>query len=669
MLGFKEYLEEDVSVHAETDNTPQEQHTQNSIFGVQDYDPIYPKSSVKQVKESVEDHPTNDKRLIFRGDAHQGKAIGVSVPKHMWKGTKGTANSKPIMGMEERNKKRAEVYGSENRPPLLKKQIDTAHRSSLEAHFSKPKHEQIKAEKESADRLKRAGHLDSGSTLDKSEKTDTVNFERDHEKRAYTAVASKGVAGTALYTSGTGEHEKHHILTTCTGQTDGCGGGVDEHGVADTTKGSCFAPNAERQYPNAAIRRATHAQAKHDPKMTHDWIIAHAGSLRKKADSADRQNKRLLFRPNIVDETDTTSRHVIKHLNNQRKQETEKAQAHQAMHKGGKPAKVKPPIEGNGYGKTGDMHDPANGWHSTYSNTGPKVKHGKQIDQNVSRDGSRIKETVTASNKGVQATAKDTEGHHVNDDNEKTPPKGSYLVTNMHRGGDLDKEFQKHVTHAKYWSKGRDQKDLKPHEKAEGDEAHYDGEGNRTTEDKAHYGHKTINGTRYDYQKQHILHPRMVDVPVTKTSKKKDPVTGETVKVKTHSIHSIPTDSRFKDEDFLPKGAGRFKSKNGKDAGGILATTPTTSTDQAGHHSEFTHHVDRKTIDHAKANHGEYEIDNPHDQEHAKETGEKYTAPQAVLGGGKISVKKPEPKTPLKESHLVALRTKLNESFIESMKN
>ena len=108
---------------------------------------------------------------------------------------------------------------------------------------------------------------------------------------------------------------------TCPGQTEGCGGGKDAQGIVDTKKGTCFAPNAESQYAAAAVRRAAHAQAKHDPAMTNDWILAHTGSLRNAARLADKGNKRLLFRPNVVDETDVTSRHAIRHLNDQRKAE------------------------------------------------------------------------------------------------------------------------------------------------------------------------------------------------------------------------------------------------------------------------------------------------------------------------------------------------------------
>jgi hypothetical protein len=129
----------------------------------------------------------------------------------------------------------------------------------------------------------------------------------------------------------------------------------------------------------------------------------------------------------------------------------------------------------------------------------------------------------------------------------------------------------------------------------------------------AHYGHKTITGAdgtarRYDYQKQHVLHPRLVETDDGKGKK-----------------HMIPTDSRFKDEDFLPK--NRFKSKNGKNAGAVLVTTPTISTSEIQHHSSFTHDVSHDHIQHAMAHNGEYEIDKPEHQEAAQ--GKEYKAPEA----------------------------------------
>ena len=95
----------------------------------------------------------------------------------------------------------------------------------------------------------------------------------------------------------------------------------------------------------------------------------------------------------------------------------------------------------------------------------------------------------------------------------------------------------------------------------------------------------------------------------------------------------------------MPK--DRFKTKNGKDAGHILMTTPTESTSNIGHEASFTHNVDDKAIEHAKANKGEYEIDKPEDQEKAK--GKEYVAPQEIkiqkkikmASGGHVSLRHP----------------------------
>ena len=154
--------------------------------------------------------------------------------------------------------------------------------------------------------------------------------------------------------------------------------------------------------------------------------------------------------------------------------------------------------------------------------------------------------------------------------------------------------------------------------KEEGPEGHFGGNGKPTTPEKAHYGHTTVNGRRYDYQKQHILHPRLVNVP----ERKKNKQTGKTETVD----HMIPTDSRFMDTNFLPK--NRFKTKNGKEAGHILMTTPTESTSNLEHHTPFTHDVNAKHIEHAKANKGEYEIDNPMEQEKAR--GKEYVVPKPI---------------------------------------
>jgi len=523
----------------------------------------------------------NPKRIMFTSDA-PGKVKGIVTPRHMWEGGNGKGGIH-IPGMEEINEARANVYGSENRPPLTVGKMADIHQNTLAEHFQKPVQQQMADESAALGRLRAAMHIGkTANTLDKSEKLDTVRHEYDDQGRTYLAYGAKGTAGHTVYTSGAGDNRKFHVVNTCAGQTGGCGGGVDKNGIVDTSKGACFAPNAEGQYVGAAVRRAAHEQAKFDPAMTQDWVLAHTGSLRAAANNSDRSNKVTLFRPNIVDETDRSTRHVIRGLNKQRIAE-------------GKPA-----IIANSYGKTAELHDPENGYFVTYSNTGPKTKLGASIAENISRDKSRVHATVMAN----EASGKD----YVNEDGNLTPPKNSYAVTDVQRGSDLDKRMQGAFTHVKYWTAGRDEKSLSPEEINEGAEGHYDGSGNPTTPVKSHYGHSTLNGMRYDYQRQHILHPRLVHV-----GKNKD-----------GSPHMIPTDSRFKDDDYLPK--NRFMTKNGKQAGAILLTTPTTSTSSIGHQSSFTHHVDNSNISHALDNNGEYEIDPPAQQQAS--AGNEYEPPK-----------------------------------------
>jgi len=560
--------------------------------------------------------PNNPKRIIIghTGGKKTSSATHISVPSHVFTGGR-TSGNKHFMGMDERNVMRSAVYGEDHREPLGLQDMTNIHKQTLENHFNMSESEQIKAEKEAIERLHRAGHLDSKDTTDEGEKTDTVEHEHDEQGRSFEAASSKGVAGHAVYTQGHGDNQRHSIINTCSGQTRGCGGGIDirkvintkgepklddkgkpvEQKSIDTSRGTCFAPKAETQYVGASVRRACHEQAKHDPAMTRDWILAHTHSLRNRANKADKKNKRFLFRPNVVDETDRSSRYVIKHLNAQR-------------------AKAgKPPIVGNSYGKTNELHDPANNWHVTFSNPGPKTKHGAEISENKTRDSNRVLNTISSTDKNNQDIK--------NDEGEKTPNKNSYLVTNMQRGGAMDKRFQGSVTHAKYWGIGREEKDLSQAEREEGDEGHFDGEGKPTTPDKAHYGHRTITGNdgvrrRYDYQKQHILHPRLVNV----------------------NGHDIPTDSRFQDENFLPPPSRRFKTKNRKIAGAILVTTPTTSTSKIQHHSVFTHDVNENHIDHATHHNGEYEIDKPEDQEKAR--GNEYDPPSPIIDPKKEADKK-----------------------------
>jgi hypothetical protein len=291
----------------------------------------------------------------------------------------------------------------------------------------------------------------------------------------------------------------------------------------------------------------------------------------------------MLFRPNVVDESDLSSRQIIRHFTEQRKVDD------------------KPPIIANSYGKTNELHDPENGYHITHSNVGPKVKKGREITENIGRDKARVRNTVMAA---------DNQGDFKNEQGHKTPPKGSYMVTDVKRGSPMAKKMEGAITHAKYWTTGRPEKDLTSEEREEGPEGHFGGNGKPTTPEKAHYGHTTHEGLRYDYQKQHILHPRLVQVG------KNDDGTP----------HMIPTDSRFMDTAFLPK--NRYKTKNGKEAGHILMTTPTESTSNIGHQTKFNHNVDESHIEHALKNNGEYVIDKPEDQ--AKAKGKEYAAPEVI---------------------------------------
>jgi hypothetical protein len=522
---------------------------------------------------------STDKRVTVAAPG-AGGVKGIVVPKHLIEGNPKAGAE----GLKNMMTARAKVYGEEHRDPLNLGQMAKIHKQTLEEHFAKPLHEQKKAEDEALNKIRAAKFIKHNKdTLDESEKLDTVQHEYDEEGRSHVGYASKGIAGHALYPKGHGKNMDYKVINTCPGQTEGCGGGMSAEGIVDTKEGTCFAPNAESQYAAAVSRRAGHAIAKHDPAMTKDWLIAHTGSMRNAANRADKQNKRMLFRPNVVDETDVSSRHVIRHLNQQRKMDD------------------KPPIIANSYGKTNELHDPEFGYHVTQSNVGPKVKNGREITENIGRDKARVRNTVMAA---------DNQGDFKNELGHKTPPKGSYMVTDVKRGSPMAKKMEGAITHAKYWTTGRPQKDLSPEEREEGAEGHFDGKHKPTTPEKAHYGHTTHEGLRYDYQKQHVLHPRLVQVG------KNDDGTP----------HMIPTDSRFMDTKFLPK--NRFKTKNGKEAGHILMTTPTESTSNIGHQTKFTHNVNEGHIEHALKNNGEYEIDKPEDQ--AKAKGKEYAAPKVL---------------------------------------
>jgi hypothetical protein len=647
----------------------------------------------KQPKEYEEtENPT---RVKFHGIG-SGGVRSIVVPRHMWEGKRyageGPKAGENVDGMREVNKARAEIYGSEPRPPLNLGQITKIHKAALDEHFAKPLEEQRAAEQQALQRLKAAKHIGHDSdTLDSSEKLDTVNNEHGENGKTFSAKASKGVAGYALYTSGHGDNQQFYILNACPGQTEGCGGGVDENGTVDTSKGTCFAPNAESQYVNASVRRASHAQAKHDPAMTNDWILAHTGSLRKAVEAADRANKNFLFRPNVVDESDRTSRIAIAKLNQQRQQFNKNelsAVNEKRAKKRQKPLDELSNVIMNSYGKAGELHDPENGIFSTFSNIGPKVKNGMAIRENINRDQARVGETIRAQTGFSRGQGKD----FMNEQGHLTPPKNSYMVTNVKRYSPMDEAMQRAFTHAKYWSAPRAVShgegmgsDLTPAELQEGPEGHFDGEGKPTTEDKAHYGHKTIGNLRFDYQRQHIIPPRQIEikervkVPVLDKDGNPKKVGKKTV-YKSDSngkplmqevTHHIASDSRFLDNNYFPPAQERYRSKNGKIAGGILLTTPTTSTSHVGHHTTFTHHVGEEDIAHAMQNNGEYVVDAPEKQIAAM--GKQYAQPQEVkimrkAEGGSVSA----PSSPyheeedLPEDH-IAFPSQYSEAMVHLM--
>jgi hypothetical protein len=541
---------------------------------------LQPKQDTGDISPKTE--PTySESRVLVRADGPGPNVKGIVVPQHLLDGGKGK-NDTWIDGMNVVNKARERVYGSEPRQPLNVGKIAAIHKDILSEHFAKPIEQQMADERAALQRLRDAKHLSKDAdTLDKSDKLDTINYETGPNGEKYTAFGSKGIAGHALYHVGNGEYK---IVNTCAGATDACSGGVSKEGIVDTLKGNCFAPNAENQYAAAAVKRTCHEQAKHDPAMTSDFILAHTGSLRNAVRVADKQGKHLLFRPNTLDETDRSSVNVIKNLNDQRK------------------LAGLPMIITNAYSKAGDFHDPENGTFRTYSNVGPKVKFGHSVREHYARDNGRIRETISAANPNGSDFA--------NEQGNKTPAKNSYFVTDVPRFSDLDQKMRDSITHVKYWSAGVPVDKLKKELAGEDEEAHYDGSGNLTSPDKSHYGHITYNGRRYDYQRQHVLHPRFVQTGVDSDGKPK----------------LTPTDSRFLDDYFLPE--ERYMTKNGKKAGAILMTTPTTSTKGAKLYSPFMHHVGDDEIQNALNNNGEYEVDAPRLQEEAR--GKEYNL-DAVL--------------------------------------
>jgi len=600
-----------------------EHETQAQYFGQNDHIPVQHFSiedmTSTNLLETAMPVKKGSKRQVIKADGAKGGPQAIVVSSKVLNGGINSSGGK-FHGMIERNKMRAKVYGGENREPLKPTEIHKIASEHLEEHFSKSKDEQIKAEKAAMKRLQSAGHIAegaSGSTLTNSEKLDTIKQPEEKDRKngmGFDAAAVKEVAGHALYTSGSGAHERHHIVNTCKWQTKGCGGGTDAKKVVDTSKGTCFAPKAEQQYTGAAIMRTAHSQMKHDPAMLRDYTLAHSHSIRRFARKNDNKTDtgkkngnptqlNTLIRPDTTSESDHgVTAHVVNHLNKQRLAEN------------------KPIIQTNGYGKRACNtieHNPRLGNYRAYSNNGPKVKISpdgngmrSSVSENAKVDQRRINETILSQTPDGKPKV-DSDGHRI-------PNRGSYSVNNAKRGSKVANDYESHVTHIKYWSKGRTHDRLSDKEKAQDSEGHFDAKGNPTTPDKAHYGHRTVTNAqgvdeRHDYQKQNILHPRKVPV-----GKNKD-----------GSPKMIASDSRFQDEHFLPKkgSAKRYMSPNGIEAGHIVMTTPTESTSNDQHHSGLTHHIDENTIQHARENNGEHEIDRPEDQHSAR--GNEYEAPNS----------------------------------------
>lgn len=532
------------------------------------------RAKVVGLNESVHLYDNNPKRIIVRNDAEVGnhQAAGLLAPSH--------ALDRIKFSHEMRNG----VYGKHtgNLAPISFKKSAKITSGHLDDHFTiRPgethqtaKARQISDEHAAVERLRRAGLISKeGTYLSDSIKTETVKHVRHPVTgEQYEDGAFKGIAGHHVYTDDEG---KHHIISTCAGQTRGCGGQVDEHGNLDKLTGTCFAPKAEVQYKYAYGKRAmfTDAQASPHPQIQKDFALALAHSVRQAHTQAAKAGRALLLRPNTTDESDygRVSR-LIKHLNRQNKAidpSSKRIQSYQ-------------------YSKTGELHDPENGIHVTYSNTGPKVKNGKLLEDNVARDEHRIRETITATKGRGSEDFK-------NDSGNLTPPKNSYGIISLKKGSSESKRFAAAAHTAVYWSSGKPHSELNDEEKAKPSEEHYDANGNPTTFEKSHYGHITKGGMRFEYQKQNILHQ-------------------ENNKVDVGGDHPIESDARFLDDHKIDS-SKRYSTKNGKKAGILTLTTPTKSTpNDVIKNNDMTHHVDNHTISDVEKSGGLWHIDHPDEQ-------------------------------------------------------
>jgi hypothetical protein len=555
-----------------------EQHNQNYIEGLGDYNLITDPSHthIHSTNESIEPNADNSKRVDVRGKSNSSGVSGLEVPKHMLEGKNGL--------MEFHKKAQAEFPNSDGstprHEPMGDKELQRSHKALAEEHAKLPEHEQIKKEKEARGRL---GKLGVTSVLSQSDKTDTM-LGMKHPKTGKPIVSApsvKNVAGHAVYP--VGDHE-HHIINTCRGQTEGCGGKVDASGKISTRTGTCFAPNAEAQYKDAAAKRAKLTYSSHHPHLHKDVFHATVGELRDEAAKGDKaktdkegeKGGHVVVRPDTTAENDNDkTAHAVALLNKQR---SEKSKTD---------GKSRPEILINRYSKTGQEG-------STYSNTGPKVKNGGTIGENVRRDSKRHNQTVKASD----SSGKD----FVKASGEKEEPRHQYMVNDLKRNGDEEKKVDAHLHTVRHWSAPVANEHLTGHEKTKS-EAHYDANGKETTEDKAHTGFASRNGRTYRYSNHHVIPKRY-------------PTDG-------HPADDRLFDSHHMSEKYKSKEGGLYSS-NGKRHGGVIMTSPTDSTsNHKRQHAEFTHPVSKHVDSIVKT--GRYDVDHPDEQEAAR--GKEYKEP------------------------------------------
>ncbi len=554
-----------------------EQHIQNQIEGLGDYN-IIPDKGYKHLHvESIEINKENNKRVDVRGPSNSAGVSGLEVPRHMVEG-KGSLiefhkNAQNLLKNPDGTFPRY--------TPMSDKALQKSHKELAEEHSKLPENEQIKKENEASERLKKLG---LSSMLSQSDKTDTMLGMKNPKtgKPIVSAPAIKNVAGHAVFPVGGGkdaDHEiEHHIINTCRGQTDGCGGKVDSSGKICTKNGTCFAPNAESQYKGAARKRANLTYASHHPILHKDVFHATVGELRNEANRMDKKGGHVVVRPDTTAENDNDkTSHAVALLNKQR------------LEKSKKDKKDRPEILVNRYSKTGQEG-------SAYSNTGPKVKNGGMIGENVRRDAKRINHTVKASSNGED---------FVKANGEKESPRHQYMVNDLARNSDDEKKVDSHLHTVRYWGNPVSPENLSHHEKTK-DEAHYDANGNETTEDKAHSGFKTVNGRTYRYTNHHVIPKRY-------------PSEG-------HPADDRLFDTHHMEQKYGSREGGLFSS-NGKRHGGVIMTSPTDSTSNHKRlHAEFTHPVSKQINKIVKT--GVYDVDDPHEQEAAR--GKEYQEPVAI---------------------------------------